>query len=162
ARRMYSALVGGEVALASVLLVSSALLVRTVSRMMNTPTGVDADQVLTTTVQVSATTYQQWRSVSDTHAAILEHVRAQLGVNAAGGANFLPLEVGWRLPFGIVGQPAPTRPEDATVAQFHSVSEGYFESLRVPVVQGRAFTSFDTVEGAPVVIVNDTFVRRFL
>jgi predicted permease len=164
ARRIYSALVGGEVALACVLLVSSALLVRTVSRMMSTPTGVDADQVLTTTVRVSPVSYgyRTWRSVSDTHAAIIEHMRLQPGVEAVGATNFLPFDVGWRLPFGIVGQPPPARTEDAPIAQFHSVSEGYFESLRVPIAQGRVFSNVDTVDAAPVVVVNETFAKRFL
>ena len=70
ARRIYSVLVAGEVALACALLVSSALLVRTVGRMSSTPTGVDAEDVLTTTVQLSGVTYQNWRVVAaDAHRA---------------------------------------------------------------------------------------------
>ncbi len=56
ARRIYSVLVAAEVALACALLVSSALLVRTVGQMMDTPTGVDADDVVTTTVQLTQDT----------------------------------------------------------------------------------------------------------
>jgi predicted permease len=52
ARRTYSVLVAGEVALACALLVSSALLVRTVNRMMSTPLGIDADPVVTSIVQL--------------------------------------------------------------------------------------------------------------
>jgi putative ABC transport system permease protein len=162
ARRIYSLLVASEVALACALLVSSTLLVRTVSRMMNTPTGIDADQVLTTAVQLPPGAYRTWRSVSDTHAAIIEQIRLQPGVEAAGGGNFLPLEVGWRIPFAILGEPAPARPEDAPQAQFHSVSEGYFESLGAPLAQGRALTSQDTPEAPPVVVVNESFARRYL
>ena len=94
ARRIYSVLVAGEVALACALLVSSALLVRTVSQMMDTPTGVKADEVLTTTVQLSGTAYRSWRAVAETHAHIIDAMRRQPGVQAAGGGNFLPLEVG--------------------------------------------------------------------
>ena len=54
ARRLYSVLVGAELALACGLLVGSALLVRTVQRMTETPTGVDAVDVATTTVQIVA------------------------------------------------------------------------------------------------------------
>ncbi|HSC26777.1 MAG TPA: ADOP family duplicated permease, partial [Vicinamibacterales bacterium] len=162
ARRMYSVLVASEVALACALLVSSALLVRTVSRMTSTPTGVDADGVLTTSVQLPRGAYQNWRGVSDTHAAIIEQIRMQAGVEAAGGGNFLPLEVGWRVPFAILGEPAPARPEDAPQAQFHSVSEGYFEALGAPMTAGRAFSNLDTPDAAPVVIVNERFARRYL
>src|SRR5262249_2254613 len=162
ARAIYSVLVAGEVALACTLLVSSALLVRTVSRLMNTPTGVDADPVLTATVQLSPNAYRSWRSVSDGQAAIIDQIRRQSAIQAAGASNFLPLEVGWRLPFGLVGDPPPARPADMPLAQFHSVSEGYLESMNAPLREGRTFSKFDTPDGAPVVLVNETFARRFL
>ncbi len=164
ARRTYSALVAAEVALACALLVSSALLVRTVRQMMNTPTGVDADGVLTTTVQLASnrSSYDGWQAAAETHARIVEQIRQQPGVIAAGGANFLPFEVGWRNPFGIEGQPAPARREDAPQAQMHSVSDGYFEAMGAHMAQGRAFTPFDGPSTTGVVIVNETFGRRFL
>ena len=82
---------------------------------------------------------------------------------AAGGGNFLPLEVGWRVPFQIEGEPPPGRPEDAPQAQYHSVSDGYFEALGAQVAQGRAFqadrrSSIRRLSS----IVNETFARRFL
>jgi putative ABC transport system permease protein len=164
ARRIYSVLVAGEVALACALLVSSALLVRTVSRMMQTPTGVDAEHVLTTTVQLSSPEYNvdAWRGIADTHAAIMDRIREQAGVQAVGGSNFLPLEVGWRNPFGVEGEPPPARPEDAPQAQLHSVSEGYFESMGAAIAAGRSFTAFDTPSATPVVIVNQSFATRYL
>jgi putative ABC transport system permease protein len=162
ARRIYSVLVAGEVALACALLVSSALLVRTVGRMTETPTGIDADHVVTTTVQFAGSNYADWRVVADTHAAVIEQIRQQPGVQAVGGSNFLPLEVGWRGVFAIHGEPPPARPEDAPQAQYHSVSEGYFEALGARMSAGRAFAPSDNVSSAPVVIVNDTFAKRFL
>jgi predicted permease len=164
ARRTYSALVAAEVALACALLVSSALLVRTVRQMMSTPTGVDADKVLTTTVQLTRdqSSFADWQADGETHARILEQIRQQPGVVAAGGTNFLPFEVGWRNPFGIEGQPQPARHEDAPQAQMHSVSEGYFEAMGAAMAEGRAFTPFDGPTTTGVVIVNETFARRFL
>jgi putative ABC transport system permease protein len=162
ARRIYSVLVAGEVALACALLVSSALLVRTVARMTSTPTGVDAESVLTTTVQLSGAPFANWRVTADTHAAIIEQIRQQPGVVAAGGANFLPLEVGWRNPFQIEGEPPPPRPEDAPQAQYHSASDGYFESMGAKIADGRAFTPFDHADGPPVVVINEAFARRYL
>ncbi|HET7219828.1 MAG TPA: ABC transporter permease, partial [Vicinamibacterales bacterium] len=162
ARRMYTLLVASELALACALLVSSALLVRTVGRMMNTPTGIDADQVVTTSVQLPVGSYRSWESVGETHASILDQIRLQPGVQTAGGGNFLPLEVGWRGPFAILGMPAPARPEDAPQAQYHSVSDGYFESLGASLADGRKFSSLDTPDAQPVVIVNESFARSYL
>lgn len=162
ARRIYSVLVSAEVALACVLLVSSALLVRTVNRMMQTPTGVDADTVVTTQVQLGGAAYESWRTVADTHAAIVEQIRQQPGVQSVGNSNFLPLEVGWRGPFGIDGEPPPARPEEAPQAQYHSVSDGYFEALGAELSSGRWLESYDRVESVPVVMVNESFAERFL
>ncbi len=162
ARRIYSILVAGEVALACSLLVSSALLVRTVGRMTQTPTGVQADNVLTTTVQLGNDAYPTWPAVADTHARIIEGIRQQPGVEAVGGGNFLPLEVGWRVPFGVEGEPPPARPEDAPQAQYHSVSEGYFEALGAKLAEGRPFSAFDSSDATPVVVVNQSFAKRYL
>jgi predicted permease len=162
ARSLYSVLVAGEVALACALLVSSALLVRTVGRMTQTPTGVDADQVLTTTVQLAQGAYPNWPGVAQTHSAILDEIRQQPGIIAAGSGNFLPLEVGWRVPFRIEGEPPPARPEDAPQAQCHSVSDGFFEALGAKIAHGRSFQPTDGVDSTAVVIVNETFARRFL
>ncbi len=160
-RTVYSALVIGEVALACALLVSSGLLVRTVGRLMDTPTGVDAGDVLVTSVQLSGRDYADWRKTARVHSAILENIRRQPGVAAAGAANFLPFEVGWRGPFGIEGEPAPARPEDAPQVQYHSISEGYFESMGAHIAEGRGFAASDEVDGAAVVVVNESFARRF-
>ena len=167
ARRVYSLLVAAEVAMACALLVSSALLIRTVQQMMNTPIGVDADSVLTTSVQLAASvsngaTYARWQTAGETHTRIIEAVRQQPGVIAAGTTNFLPLEVGWRNPFAVDGQPPPASAEDAPQAQMHSVGQGYFEAMGATIVTGRAFTAFDGPQSPGVVIVNESLARRFL
>jgi predicted permease len=167
ARRVYSVLVAAEVAMACTLLVSSALLVRTVQQMMSTPMGVSADSVLTTSVQLAAsvsngTTFAGWQVAGDTHTRILETIRQQPGVLSAGATNFLPLEAGWRNPFGIEGQPPPPHNEESPQTQMHSVSEGYFEAMGATIVQGRAFTAFDGPQSTAVLIVNEAFARRYL
>jgi predicted permease len=165
ARRAYTALVAGQVALACTLLVSSALLVRTVTRMMNTPTGVDADEVVTTGVQVNLpgagefVTEPQWRTIADNHAAILERIRQQPGVVAAGATSVLPLRIGWRMPYQIDGD-QPRRSDDRLIGQFQTVSDGFFESMKAPLVMGRSFSTFDTYTSAPVAVVNETFMNR--
>ncbi|HLG55449.1 MAG TPA: ABC transporter permease [Vicinamibacterales bacterium] len=159
-RRAYSVLVAGQVALACTLLVSSALLIRTVGNMMSTPTGVDADGVVTTSVQLANTAFPKWRAVADTHAALLDLIRRQPGIRAAGGGNVLPFEVSWRMPYLVEGQQTPTRPEDRQIAQFHTVTDGYFESMRAVLVAGRSFSTFDTADAAGVVVVNEMFARR--
>jgi putative ABC transport system permease protein len=172
ARRIYSALVAGEVALACALLVASALLIRTVGGMMSTPIGVAADDTLVTTVQLTqlrggggtdvASLLKRWQQVADQHAQILDRLRNQPGVASAGAANFLPLDAGWRNPFTIDGEAMPARREDLPQAQMHTISEGYLETMGARLVHGRAFSSFDTTDATGVVIVNEAFASRFL
>jgi predicted permease len=171
ARRIYSLLVTAEVAMACALLVSSALLVRTVGQMMTTPSGVTATDATLATVQLSSqaigatqrTPYAEvWSRTADAHARILDEIRQQPGVIAAGASNFLPFTVGWRNPFLIEGQPRPPRLEDLPQAQMHSASDGYFEAMGATLSAGRGFNAFDRADAAGVVIVNDTFARRYL
>ena len=172
ARRIYSVLVAAEVAMACALLVSSALLVRTVGSMMDTPTGVDADDVLISTVQLSpsavgapargTTIDNTWVPVANVHARILDEIRAQAGIIAAGESNFLPFSVGWRNPFLIDGQPRPPRQEDLPQAQMHSASEGYFTAMGATIARGRDFSAFDHKDAAAAIIVNESFAKRYL
>jgi predicted permease len=162
ARRVYSVLVASEVALACALLVVSGLLIRTVGEMMSTPTGVSADEVVTTRVQLARDGFPEWERVGETHARLLERIREQPSVIAAGSGNFLPFEVGWRGPFSLRGRPAPARIEDAPQAQLHSVSEGWFEALGARFVAGRGFEARDQPDAPGVAVVNETFARRYL
>lgn len=161
-RRIYQGLVVAEVALACALLVSSALLVRTVGQMTQVPLGVSGDNVVLTSVQLSVATssYESWQTAGAQHATILDRVREQPGVLAAGATNFLPMEHGWRNPFMLADQP-PVRPEDRPQAQHHSVSDGYFEAMGATLRDGRFFTAHDTVGSEPVVILNETLARRY-
>jgi len=170
ARRIYSVLVAAEVAMACALLVSSALLVRTVGSMMNTPTGVSADEATIATVQLSArdvggpssrgTIQSRWTPIADFHIRILDEIRQQPGVAAAGHSNFLPFSTGWRNPFLVDGQPRPSTQEELPQAQMHSVSDGYFEAMGATLARGRAFSAFDHKDAAGVVIVNESFAKR--
>jgi putative ABC transport system permease protein len=161
-RHVYQGLVIAEVALASALLVSSALLIRTVAQMTDVPLGVTGKGVMLTTVQLPAASSKReaWQAVATEHAAILDALRQQPGVISAGSTNFLPMEHGWRNPFMLTDQP-PGRSEDLPQAQHHSVSEGYLETMGATLREGRLFTAFDTPDKEPVVVINQTMARRY-
>lgn len=162
ARRIYQGLVVAEVALACALLVSSALLVRTVSRMVEVPLGVDGSSTVVTNVQISAanSSYDAWSTVGTLHAQILDRLREQPGIIAAGSTNRLPLDHGWRGPLIRADLPVP-REAEAPQAQHQSVSEGFFETMGARLVDGRLFDARDTPDSEPVVILNETAARRY-
>jgi putative ABC transport system permease protein len=158
-RRVSRVLVVGEIALACALLVASGLLVRSLQKMMDAPTGVNGDGVVTATIQLEVAKYPQWENVSQFYATLLETVRRQPGIDAAGTSNATVLEVGWRVFVGVDGRPQP-RAEEAPMAQIVTVSDGYFDALRARLIAGRFFTEADAATTEPVVIVNETLVRR--
>jgi putative ABC transport system permease protein len=131
-----------------------------VGAMTRVPLGVAPTNVVLAGVQLPAGfNSDAWTKVAGEHALILDRLRAQPGVLSAGSTNDLPFEHGWRNPFEPVDQTF-ARPEDRPQAQYHSVSDGYFETMGARVIDGRAFTPSDTPDGEAVVIVNETLARR--
>jgi len=158
-RRWTRALVVAEIALACAVLMASALLVRSVSRMLHAPIGVSEPRVVTATLQLPSTGYPTWPSVDQGYDALLETLRRQPGVTAAGATSMLPLDAGWRLPFQLEGRPAGGG--DMTIAQHVCISAGYLETAGATVIAGRTFTNDDRIDTEPVAIVNESFARRF-
>ena len=157
-RRWNQALVVTEVALACAVLMASALLVRSVSRMLNASTGVAPAGVVTATMQLPTAAYPNWPAVDQGYHALLESIRTQPGLASAGAASTAPLDSGSRLPFRVEGRPAQAG--DYAVAQLISISSGYLETVGARMLSGRAFTHDDRADTEPVVIVNDSFTRR--
>jgi putative ABC transport system permease protein len=158
-RRVSRLLVVAEVALACTVLAASALLVRSVIKMMDAPTGVTADGVVTATVQLSGASYQDWKTVEQFYTTLLDSTRRQPGIELAGAGNAIVLEPGWRMPFGVDGRP-PARAGENIIAQHVSASSGFFEALRARLVAGRFFADGDTADSEPVIVVNDTLARQ--
>ncbi len=164
-RILYQALIVAEVALACALLVSSALLIRTVGEMTRVPIGVTGASVVLANVQLpigpgSQTGQGPWPTLGRQHADVVERVRQHPGVVSAGSTNILPMEHGWRNPFDAADR-TYGRPEDRPHVQYHSISEGYFETMGATMIDGRAFGVSDTPESEAVVIVNETLAKRY-
>jgi putative ABC transport system permease protein len=157
-RRWNSLLVVTEVALACAVLMASALLVRSVSRMLHASTGINGDGVVTASVQFPGGGYPNWAKVDQGLATLLDGIRRQPGVDAVGGTSAMPLDPGWRMPFRVEGRAAQT--SDYSIAQHICISSGYLETVRATLVAGRTFTNDDRADTEAVVVVNQTFARR--
>jgi putative ABC transport system permease protein len=158
-RGMRSTLVVAEVALAVVLLSGAGLLVRSVGHLLRESTGVDPTSVITADIQLPNAGYREWPRVDLFYSRLTQALRERPEVAAAGAGNFLPLEVGWRFPLRVAGA-APPPPGENPTAQYHSVDEGYFSALRIPLVRGRTFAATDLAASTPVVVVNETLARE--
>jgi predicted permease len=160
-RRAHSALIVAEVALSIVLLAGALLMVQSFVRVQQLHFGFDTDRVLSGRVILPPYRYGDAEKLTQFARALLPRLQAIPGVEAAGLTNFLPLS-GWSggLRFEIEGE-APRLPAEQPVASFHVASEDYFYSMGIRLVSGRVFTARDTLDAPTVVVVDETFARRY-
>lgn len=155
-----SVLVVAEVALALILLVGSALLIRTAVALRAVDPGFDRTNVLTMRMSLSGPRFEKSEAVEQMVRDGVERLRAVPGVVEASATCCVPLEGGYGLPFVIVGRPLQQGP-------FHggggwlTVSPGFFEVFNIPVKRGRAFTDRDTGQSPAVVVINEAMARQY-
>ncbi len=158
ARRLRSALVLGETALAVALLFGAGLLIRSFWRLTHVDTGMRAESVLTLSISIPTKIFDAERDPAYRD-AILSRIRALPGVIAAGGSKTMPLQGGGES-YGVhlEGRPEnkPIQPEGGTII----VTTGYFSALGIPVVQGRDLTQADLDASSPVLLVNRALGRQ--
>jgi len=158
--RTRSFLVVTEVALATTLLIGSALLIRTVVALSRVNPGFDASGVLTMRMSLKAPRFQTSEGVEQTVRIGVDRLRALPGVVSASATCCVPLEGGYGLPFTIVGRPATDGPYHGG-GQWMTASPGYFEVFRIPVKKGRTFDRGDDGGATPVVVINEAMARKF-
>ena len=156
-----SVLVVVEVALALILLVGSALLIRTSLALRAVDPGFNPSNVLTMRMSVSSPQFVKADAVERLVRTGVEHLRGVPGVEMASATCCVPLEGGYGLPFIIAGRPLKDAPSHGG-GGWLTVSPGYFEVFRIAMKRGRSFTDRDDAQGPPVVIINESFAKQFL
>ena len=157
-RRLQGVLLGGQVALTLVLLVSAGLLLTSLARLTATDAGFDSRYLLT------------FRAVSHLHEVprqsafvdgIVERVGALPGVESVAMTDRLPFESTGGVATGLRFMGQDTSEEERPRVPGDTISPGYFATLGMRLEAGRDFTPRDGADAAPVVIVNRAFARRF-
>jgi putative ABC transport system permease protein len=160
-RRLRNLLVVSEMALALVLLISAGLLIRSFLQLQQVNAGFDPANVLTMSVQLPESKYEQGVQVSAFFEQTLERIAALPGVESAGGVTTLPLSGNnMRTTFTVQNRPAPV-PGQEPLAQLRAVTPGYFRTLRIPLLRGEEFTENYKKDRPGRIIINDTMARRF-
>ncbi|HWB85155.1 MAG TPA: ABC transporter permease [Bryobacteraceae bacterium] len=158
-RRWQQALTIAQVAVATGLLVCGGLLVHSLERLLQTPLGFDPGGVLTMQVSLPPLRYASPESRTHFFDAALERISALPGVQSASACTLLPFGYGENAnTFEIVGRPQQVV---APLADLNTVSDGYFQTMHVPLVRGRLFTPRDGVGALPVALIDEAFDRRF-
>ncbi len=151
-------LVIAEVGLAALLLVGASLLIRSYLALHAVDPGFDARGVLTTQMSLAQTRFEKTAEMQRLVEEGTERIRALPGVEQAGAACCIPLETVWQLTFEVQGRPLNGKPMHG-VAGWTFVSPGYFDTFRIPILQGRGFTADDRAGAPGAVVINETLAR---
>ncbi len=158
--RVRSLLVVSEVALALVLLVGAALLIRTFAGLQSAKSGIEPRGVLTLQTSLAGGNYTTTAKVDNFTTQSIQRIEAIPGVEAAATSIVLPIEGGVDLPFAIAGKP-PAKGDYNGDEQWRSVSPHYFQVFRIPLLRGRMFSETDTGNSSRVVIINEAMAKHY-
>jgi predicted permease len=158
--RFRSQLIVAEVALSVVLLIGSGLLLISFLRLRSTSPGFDASGSAAAVVSLPITRYNTPAQQTDFFERVVGALESRPGVIEAAAVMGLPL-TGFtpRSPYGVAGRPVVAL-TDRPLAGLAVVSEDYFRLMRIPFVEGRAFTADDRAGSPGVCIINESLARR--
>jgi putative ABC transport system permease protein len=161
-QRVRRGLIVGEMAIALTLLIGAGLLIRSFAAILAVDPGLRTDDVLAMQIFY----YHDDQDAQDRitfFERTLEDIEALPGVQSAGAvsaAPFLAANIDIRRPFRILDQPAPREGEEPFLYRTMATPR-YFETVGIPVIEGRGFTAFDRLDAPRVAVINETLRRRY-
>jgi predicted permease len=159
--RMRNGLVVAQVALALVLLVGSGLMVRSFFALRAVNPGFDAEGVLTVRISVPVGDVPEASAAADFFRQLIDRIRSQPGVASVGAVQGVPLTGLFGLG-SMESEDHPRGPEELPVmAAFQRAEAGFFETMDVPLVEGRTFERGDAADGLRAAVVSQAFARKW-
>jgi putative ABC transport system permease protein len=159
-RLLRESMVAGEVAVSLILLIGTGLLIRSFVRLANTNPGFRTENLTTAVVGLPPNQYREPARSAAFIRSWLERVRALPGVRSAAATDFIQFGGGAGSSVAIVGHPPD--PNTPTQVVFQSrVSPGYFQTMGIPLLRGRDITPSDELGTPPVVVIDETVVKKF-
>ncbi|MEY2563628.1 MAG: hypothetical protein QOH88_1821 [Verrucomicrobiota bacterium] len=158
--RLRALLVVSQVSLSLLLLAGAGLLIKSFFNLRATNPGFDPERLMTMQLSLPRVRYPDADQQIRTHDAIMEKISAIPGVESAGGANPLPLAGNINNLSFMVSGAAPLPRGNHPGGGYLIVKPDYFRAMKIPLLQGRAFTRADTKDSPLVVMINEAFVRK--
>ncbi|HJT28270.1 MAG TPA: ABC transporter permease [Pyrinomonadaceae bacterium] len=160
-KRLRGLLVMAEVAISLVLLIGAGLLINSFLRLRNVDPGFRADNLLTMRVVLPDLKYETMDRRSVFYTDLINRVQSLAGVRSAAVTTNLPLyRQGNSISIGIEGRPAPP-PGQELIVVTRIVSPGYFDTMSIPLLQGRQLSEQDAKTTPRVVVISETMGRRY-
>jgi predicted permease len=159
-QRLRNTLVVAQVAVCLVLLIGASLFVRSLQAAQHIDPGFDPDGVLIASVDLVPNGYTE-DTGRQFQRRLLESIGSVPGIQTAALARQVPLGIGGTSSTGVrIDGYTPRADEDVTIV-YNIVGPRYFETMRIPMAQGREFTREDTRDAARALIINETMARRY-
>ncbi|ABF39373.1 ABC efflux pump, inner membrane subunit [Candidatus Koribacter versatilis Ellin345] len=160
-QRTRSALVVVEIAIAMLLLFGAGLLVRSMNTIQQVETGMQPHGVMTAALTLPKATYKTDEQQANFYNSLEEQLKQIPGVQHAAIVDSIPFSNGGgSASFFIEGKPVANGALGPH-ANIRSVSPEYFETLGIPLMRGRFFTSADRAKTQLVVIIDDVLARQY-
>ncbi|HEU4630709.1 MAG TPA: ABC transporter permease [Gemmatimonadaceae bacterium] len=156
-RRTRNVFVVAETAVSLVLLTGAGLLIASFGALRRIDPGFDATNVLTVGFERAPDGYDRAAQAWRFERQALARLRALPGVTAAAGTSIAPLQGQWNIPMTVEGRPEATR----GAVQTRAISPGYFRTMAIPLVRGRAFTDADAAGASPVIVISQALADHF-
>ena len=154
--------IGGQVAIASVLLVGASLLGRSFLALLHADRGYDLTDVLSSRLSMPAPVVPSPERRFAIVDQVLDRLASTPGVTGAAFTSELPLTPGGSTSAFTFKSPNADGGIVSVQASPRIVSPGYFRALSIRTLAGRVFSDSDTHAAEPVVVVNQSFARRYL
>jgi putative ABC transport system permease protein len=156
-----SILVVAEMALALVLLLGAALLIRTFVAMLGVDPGFNPHRVLTMQMSLVGDRFTKASAVAQMEREAAERVGSIPGVASVTAVDALPLQGYYDLTFNIIGRPPTGKNPYTGDADWVFVSPQFFKVFQIPLLRGRLFTDLDTAGNPHVVIINEAMAKQY-
>ena len=161
-RRVRSVLVVAEVALSLVLLIGAGLMVRSFVELVNADLGIKPEHVLAMEISLPRDSYDDNAKQLNFYQQLIGRVETLPGVMKTGAIDIVPFSSSDNSNnFQIVGQP-PFRKGEEPFVGVRVATPGYFDAIGTALRQGRMFGSQDDTKAGGVILVNETFVKKYL
>jgi putative ABC transport system permease protein len=158
--RVRGVLVVIEIMLALVLLCGAGLLGQSFLRLREVNPGFDPHGVMSVRIALPDAGYAKPAQAADFYKRLIERVSALPGVTSASSSWWLPLS-GSEIAFDVQDEEHPLPESQRPSSQANVVTPEYFKTLHIPLLRGRSFTERDTAAAPLVVVVTESFARKF-
>ena len=158
--RMRQALVVAEVALACILLIGAAFMMKSLLAVLRVDPGFRPDHLLTMKFSMPPSHYASDNQIAAFCQQAFEKVSALPDVKSASFSDGLPLTRLRMTRFAVEGQPAPTRGSEPTADMRGIFTPTYFDTIGIRLIAGRNFTAEELTSKQPVLIINQSLAKR--